>query len=105
MKVEEGGTGLPIANCAAQRDMRSLVSHAVILSAAERSEESRSGLFRPETAGRDASSRQVGTQHDSEVATSPDAGCTLPIRAFARWLRGHHESACKDQGKGLDYES
>ena len=50
MKVEEGGTGLPIANCAAQRDMRSLVSHAVILSAAERSEESRSGLFRRRTA-------------------------------------------------------
>jgi hypothetical protein len=50
MKVEEGGSGLPIANCAGQRDMRSLVCHAVILSAAERSEESRSGLFRRRTA-------------------------------------------------------
>jgi hypothetical protein len=36
MKVEEGGSGLPIANCAGQRDMRSLVCHAVILRAAER---------------------------------------------------------------------
>ena len=37
------------------RGRRALDCHAVILSAAERSEESRSGLFRRKTAGRDTS--------------------------------------------------
>ena len=43
--------------------------HAVILSAAERSEESRSGLFRRQKAGRDASPAGRD-QHDSERALS-----------------------------------
>jgi hypothetical protein len=38
-------------DCAAQRDIRALACHAVILSAAERSEESRPGLFRRQTGG------------------------------------------------------
>jgi len=42
---------------------------SVILSAAERSEESRSGLFRRQTAGRDASPAGRD-QHDSEPARS-----------------------------------
>jgi len=49
--------GFERVDYAAHRDIHALVCHAVILSEAERSEESRSGLLCGATAGRDASLR------------------------------------------------
>ena len=67
----------PRLDCAAQPGIRVLACHAVILSAAERSEESRSGLVCRETAGRDACPARRD-RHHSERALSKTPALPAP---------------------------
>jgi hypothetical protein len=80
------GPLLSTAHCAAQSDIPALDCHAVILSAAERSEESRSGLFRRETAGR---SRCSGTTRREQNDRAGAGGVCSSVFGHVFGFDGH----------------